>query len=229
MINNMETENIMKICSKCNELKNICEFGYDKKGKYFTKSICKICKRKADNLYITKNKIKVKASLKNYHNSDKGKETLKKASNKWRVNNKEKHKTSSKNSNLKYRINNKNKINNWFRLERKNNPIFKISANIRSSISTSLRENNYTKKSKTTQILGCSFDEFKTYIESKFQPWMNWDNYGLYNAEPNYGWDIDHIIPTTTAFSEEELLKLNHYTNLQPLCSYINRVIKRDN
>ena len=57
MINNMETENIMKICSKCNELKNICEFGYDKKGKYFTKSICKICKRKADNLYITKNKI----------------------------------------------------------------------------------------------------------------------------------------------------------------------------
>lgn len=58
---------------------------------------------------------------------------------------------------------------------------------------------------------------------------MTWDNYGLYNGEPNYGWDIDHIIPTTTAFSEEELLKLNHYTNLQPLCSYINRVIKRDN
>ena len=113
-------------------------------------------------------------------------------------------------------------------MERKNNPIFKISANIRSSISTSLRENNYTKKSKTTQILGCSFDEFKTYIESKFQPWMNWDNYGLYNAEPNYGWDIDHIIPLSTAKTEEDVIRLNHYTNLQPLCSYINRVVKKD-
>jgi hypothetical protein len=28
--------------------------------------------------------------------------------------------------------------------------------------------------------------------------------------------------------TEEDVFKLNHYTNLQPLCSYINRNIKRD-
>lgn len=57
---------------------------------------------------------------------------------------------------------------------------------------------------------------------------MTWNNYGLYNSEFNYGWDIDHIIPLSSAKNEEEVLKLNHYTNLQPLCSKINRDIKKD-
>lgn len=82
------------------------------------------------------------------------------------------------------------------------------------------------KNNKTEIILGCSFEEFKLYLESKFEDWMNWENRGLYNGEFNYGWDIDHIIPLSIAKSEEELIKLNHYTNLQPLCSKINRDIK---
>ena len=57
---------------------------------------------------------------------------------------------------------------------------------------------------------------------------MNWENYGLYNGELNYGWDIDHIIPNSSALTEDEFIKLNHYTNLQPLCSKVNRHIKRD-
>lgn len=58
---------------------------------------------------------------------------------------------------------------------------------------------------------------------------MTWENRGLYNSELNYGWDIDHIIPLSSALTEEDILKLNHYTNLQPLCSYTNRYIKKDN
>ena len=57
---------------------------------------------------------------------------------------------------------------------------------------------------------------------------MNWENKGLYNGDLNYGWDIDHIIPISSAFTEVEILKLNHYTNLQPLCSKINRDIKKN-
>lgn len=37
-----------------------------------------------------------------------------------------------------------------------------------------------------------------------------------------------HIIPISSATNEEELIKLNHYTNLQPLCSKVNRDIKKD-
>jgi len=42
-------------------------------------------------------------------------------------------------------------------------------------------------------------------------------------------WDIDHIIPTSTAKTEEDIIRLNHHTNLQPLCSYMNIIVKKDN
>jgi 5-methylcytosine-specific restriction endonuclease McrA len=58
---------------------------------------------------------------------------------------------------------------------------------------------------------------------------MTWDNYGKYNGEFGYGWDIDHIIPISTAVNENEVIQLNNFINLQPLCSKINRDIKRDN
>jgi len=57
---------------------------------------------------------------------------------------------------------------------------------------------------------------------------MNWDNKGLYNGNFEYGWDVDHIIPLSSAKTEEEIIRLNHYSNLQPLCSKINRDIKKD-
>jgi HNH endonuclease len=58
---------------------------------------------------------------------------------------------------------------------------------------------------------------------------MNWENRGLYNGDFNYGWDIDHIIPISSAKTEEEIYKLNHFTNLQPLCSKYNRDLKSNN
>lgn len=57
---------------------------------------------------------------------------------------------------------------------------------------------------------------------------MTWNNKGLYNGKLEYGWDIDHIIPLSSAKTEEELIKLFHYTNLQPLDGYVNRYIKKD-
>ena len=66
-------------------------------------------------------------------------------------------------------------------------------------------------------------------LNDKGEVWMNWDNKGLYNGQPNYGWDVDHITPLILANSIEEVEKLNHYTNLQPLCSKMNRDIKKTN
>ena len=67
------------------------------------------------------------------------------------------------------------------------------------------------KKYKTENILGCSFSDFKIHLESKFESWMTWDNYGLYNGELNYCWDIDHIIPLSSAKTEEDILRLNNH------------------
>ena len=107
-------------------------------------------------------------------------------------------------------------------------PLFKLTCNTRNLIRNSFKRQYTSKSKKTTEILGCNFEQLKSHIESKFELWMNWDNYGLYNGDINYGWDIDHKVPVCTAANEEELIKLNHYTNLQPLCGYTNRYIKRD-
>jgi hypothetical protein len=57
---------------------------------------------------------------------------------------------------------------------------------------------------------------------------MTWENWGKYNGELYYGWDLDHIIPSSSAITENDILKLNHYTNFQPLDSLINRFVKKD-
>ena len=127
-----------------------------------------------------------------------------------------------------YRQRKKTELNNYQKIRRQTNPLFRLSQNIRERVRDSFKTKGKIKRSKTELILGCSFEEFKQHIESKFELWMNWDNYGLYNGELNYGWDIDHIIPLKIAITEDDVIKLNHYTNLQPLCSKINRDIKKD-
>ncbi len=129
----------------------------------------------------------------------------------------------------KYRAANKDRINEYFKNRRANDKTYSLLCCTRSLILNALNRNGYKKTSKTEKILGCSFEQFEIYLESKFESWMSWENRGLYNGELNYGWDIDHIIPASAANTEEELVKLNHYTNLQPLCSYTNRVVKRSN
>lgn len=109
-----------------------------------------------------------------------------------------------------------------------NKDLSKLKRRIRSSLSNIIKDRGFRKKCKTEDILGCSIIELKIYLESRFESWMSWDNHGIYNGEFNYGWDIDHIIPVSLANDESELINLNHYTNLQPLCSKINRDIKKN-
>jgi hypothetical protein len=177
--------------------------------------------------YFQLNKEKKKEYLREYRNLNKEK------AKEYRNLNKEKLSEKAKEYKKKYFQLNKEKLveksNEYRNNRRKIDNLFKLKQNISSSISKSFRNNGYTKKSRTHQILGCSFEEFKLHIEKQFQPWMNWDNYGKYKIDTfNYGWDIDHIIPTSIATTENELIQLNHYTNLQPLCSKVNRDIKKD-
>lgn len=127
-----------------------------------------------------------------------------------------------------YRENNKDKtreaLKKWKTKTRENNPLFNFIENTRQLINNSLRFKSDRTNTKIYQILGCTSNQFRAYLESQFEPWMNWDNRALYNGQPNYGWDIDHIIPLSSVKTEEEAIKLNHHTNLRPRCSYLNRV-----
>ena len=63
---------------------------------------------------------------------------------------------------------------------------------------------------KITEMLGCSIMQLSTYLEDKWVDGMDWDNYGKL-------WEIDHIVPLCSDKTLEGFIKLNHYTNLQPL------------
>jgi hypothetical protein len=204
-----ELLSVSKVCYKCDVEKDIKDF-------VKMKNICKSCKNK----YNYKNKEKYKDYHKNYHKNYGAKEEnkLKKKINskKWRDSNKERERELHR-ENLKKRYN--------------NDTLFKLSVSIRNSIRQSFKKSGYIKESHTYEILGCSYEDFKIYLESKFESWMCWDNYGLYDGNFNTGWDIDHIeplFPEGVERTPEDIIRLNHYTNLQPLCSKINRDIKKN-
>jgi hypothetical protein len=81
----------------------------------------------------------------------------------------------------------------------------------------------------TLEVLGCSLEEFKHHLERQFEPWMTWENMGgRHVSGPNITWDLDHIVPISSAQTEEDVYRLSHYTNLRPLCSFNNRWVKRN-
>ena len=104
----------------------------------------------------------------------------------------------------------------------------RFKSNIKAAIRNSFKTKGFSKNSRTREILGCSSEEFKIHIEKQFQSWMTWNNHGIYTGEINEHWQLDHIIPLSSAETLEDAVRLNHYTNLQPLCSYTNQVVKRD-
>ena len=219
----------MKSCSKCKIEKEFTSFHKSSKNKIGYRSQCISC----ENEYKEVNKDKLKEYFKNrvYDPSIKkeyyllNKERIKDNYRKYYENNKESKLEYQK----EYQKNNKDKRNSYLIERRQNDPLFKLITNVRNLIYNSFYYNGYSKNSKTEELLGCSFEELKQHLESKFEPWMNWDNRGLYNGELNYGWDIDHVIPLSSVNEEIDIIKLNHYTNLQPLCSKVNRDIKKDN
>ena len=208
----------MKLCKKCGLEKERTEFYKHIRSLDGLDSSCKDCKK----IYQKNNSNHIKEQKKQY--TIENKEKLKDYKSKYKKENPEKVKNSNKKYNEKIKKDSSKKRKYY----KPKNTLYCVRKNIYGCISKSLNRNGYTKKSKTHEILGCSFDEFILYLESKFESWMNWGNKGLYNGDFNYGWDIDHIIPISTTTNEDEILKLNHYSNLQPLCSKINRDIKRD-
>jgi len=68
------------------------------------------------------------------------------------------------------------------------------------------------------KYLGCSVEEFLRYIESRFEPWMNWDNYGKASFKKQT-WNLGHIRGCNTfdLSKEEDRLVCFNYRNLKPM------------
>ncbi len=213
-----------KVCNKCKEEKKVCEFGNFKSSKDGLMYCCKKCNSERGKKYVKENYQKTlerhrKWTSKNpewvynrhkkwrEENPDKAKELR----NNWLTNNPEKRKEYRKNYKQRKRERKKERQNS--------DPIYVITNNIRCRLWKYLKIKNITKKNKTFDIVGCSPEFLKEYIEKQFTEGMSWDN--------RNEWHIDHIIPLSSAKTEEEIYKLCHYTNLQPLWAEDN--LKKSN
>ena len=178
-----------KVCTKCGRELPLSDFWVDSR-RYDGKTVqCKECCKERKKEYYQKNKEKIIERSKEYYqnNKERRKEYL------------EKNKEKIKERDREYRNN-----------KRKEDELFAVTFRCRARIKQFIRHSGYRKTSKTFEMIGCTPEQL---VEHLHKTW--YDNYGTeYNGEPVH---IDHIIPLSSAKTEEDVYRLCHYTNLQYL------------
>lgn len=114
----------------------------------------------------------------------------------------------------KYGVENREKLSKALANRRANNPLVRMANSMRRSIRRYLDAGQKGEMS-SFEIIGCSKDDLRKHLESKFRDGMTWQNYGKH-------WHIDHIVPLISAKSSDEIKRLCHWTNLQPLTAFEN-------
>lgn len=133
------------------------------------------------------------------------------------------HKDRVRDSKRKYYQNHReeiiSKVKHKEQIQLKTNINFRLRKNLRCRLYQAIK-NNY-RGGSAVQDLGCSIEDFRKYIENKFEIGMTWNNYGQ--------WHLDHIIPLAkfNLSNRQEFLQACHYTNYQPLWAEDN--IKKGN
>ena len=196
-----------KICSSCKLPKSLNEFHKYKNSKDGYTHRCKECvsrkkKLPTDSKICTECKISKGLHEFNIRRSGRlGKSSICKSCFSIKLKN--------------YKIKNKEKYrkyaNDYKKKTKASNPLFKLVCNMRCRIYDFLNGRKIQKNNTSFVIIGCTPQELKLHLENQFKPGMSWENYS-YEI-----WHVDHIIPLCSAKNEDEIYKLCHYTNLQPM------------
>lgn len=181
-----------RVCKKCNIEKPFSEFAKSKECKFGIQWTCKVCASNKTMEWQKDNIPKVRKAQKEYDERNPDKKKARK----------ERH-------DKKYPEQLKARRRRYTNKRIKEDPVFAYIMEIRKKT----REYAFKKFTHTGneffEIIGINVQGLREYFESKFLEGMSWDN----RSE----WHIDHIIPISTAKTIEEVEKLSHYTNLQPL------------
>jgi hypothetical protein len=182
----------VKICKTCGLHKPFTEYYIDRKSKDGYCYSCKTCTKEKNNKWRERNKEHLKTYRKNLYalNSEEAKKLVKL----WRSENRDRFNS--------YR-------REYKKSKREKDPFFKLRQTLSNRTTTAFKLKGWSKNSKTQEMLGADYKTVMNHIESRFKKGMTWDNQGE--------WHIDHIIPLSSAKTEQELIELCHYTNLQPL------------
>ena len=225
-----------KVCTSCGIEKPLEEFSLHKEGKFGRRACCKKCRSKKEAEKYASDpeyrNLRRKIERDRFSSLSPEAHELRKAKQReWRnvhreqlnARNRERYQTdettrlSCLTGRKRYYEENKDKViaNETRRQARKRatDLNFRLRATLRSRLLCAIKADQ--KVGSAISDLGCSVEELKTYLESKFQPGMTWENWGRGSA----CWNIDHIIPLV-AFNltdRDQFLAASHYTNLQPL------------
>ena len=217
-------------CKKCSLKKNITLFRTRKiNNKIYTIHICRECERAFARKYYLENKDKLKVYKKLYN--IKNREIIcekKKAYDKERY---LKNKDSIKSRTNKWAKNNRRVINANKCKRRRTDSCYKL----RYYISTQIYRLLKSKKDNLSilKYLPYSIKELTAHLESKFKPWMSWDNWGRYNKETwktedcsTWTWNLDHIISQSNlpydSMKHPNFKKCWALSNLRPLSAKQN-------
>ena len=116
---------------------------------------------------------------------------------------------------------------------RKESSNFVIRRSVSYFIWKTLKKYNSKKNKSCLKYLAYSIEELKVHLELLFEPWMKWENHGMYNKAcwndndvTTWTWQIDHIIPQSdlpySSMTDENFKKCWSLLNLRPLNSKKN-------
>lgn len=158
-----------------------------------------------------RSKPEVKQRVKEYNKlyQKKNRAKLTKLSREWREKNREEQ-------TIKRRL--------YERHKAKTDHTYRLTKNLRRRVYSVLNGKN--KSASTLELIGCTVDELKVYLEGMFEDWMNWENYGAYTVNGVRSWVVDHIKPCASfdLSQPEQQRACFNYKNLQPLCGRENLV-----
>jgi len=248
----MQQNQPTKTCTKCKEEKpaTLEYFHKQPRGKFGVTSICRICHIERMKNYYLKNKEKEKIRNRKYYDNNFEKENNRHLSHyyeNWELVNKKQKEYVAKNRDKiakynvgylirngdkrrkyakEYRAKNKEKIRIWQKNHYHENLFYRLKKTISSHVRKLLGSQGFEKNgSRTWGKLPYTAVQLKLHLESLFEPWMTWNNYG----KPKNGeitWHIDHIIPCAAlpfdSMDHPNFLKCWDLSNLRPLCAIEN-------
>lgn len=233
-----------KRCIICGEEKPLSEFYFRKDNNKY-RNDCKSCnnkqghqyrlahldqEREHNRKYREAHKEELAEYSKNYQKAhlDKFREYNKKARENWTPEQRERANERSRRSHEKRKENpeylerrrqwsresakrRRKTITAYEEARKKRDPIFKLKKQIRNEIRDAFNRRGFKKSESTEDIVGCNIEYLQRHLLMTYliRYGEEWDG-----VTPVH---IDHIVPLSTAYTEEEVYRLNRYTNLQLL------------
>ena len=195
MNNQIEENDLVRKCLKCDIEKELSEFSFRKDTQKY-RNQCRDCIKLINKEYQTINKDKIKIQSRDYYliNRDRIKE--------YQLKNREKINT---------------RMNEYFKKRKDEDINFRLACNLRKRVLNAFKAQNVRKTNKTFHLLGCSHSFLRLWIESQLYGDMTIENYGSV-------WQLDHCLPIASfnLLDENDMKKCFSWVNLRPMYSTEN-------